>query len=76
MQHFGHVEWLRSEGTLQNIQFQVPALYRVAIQQLRLSRAPSSLALSKLSECAVGVPSQGMLKCQPVPVNIHNLHVW
>ena len=39
-------EWLELEGTLKLIQFQLPATGRAATHQLRLPRAPSSLALN------------------------------
>ena len=40
------MEWLGLEGTLKTIQFQPPAMGRIATHQIRLPRAPSSLALS------------------------------
>ena len=39
------IEQLRMQGTLKLIQFQTPATIKVATHQLRLPRAPSSLAL-------------------------------
>jgi len=44
------IEWLELKGTSKTIQFQPPAMHRVAnhyiSHQLRLHRAPSSLALN------------------------------
>lgn len=50
------IEWLRLKGTSEIIQFQLPAVGRVATHQLGLHRTPSSLVLNASKDGAPHLP--------------------